>query len=114
MDEAMQKLLDDLESDFDDHDAQLYAAAIIRGFLHKEIKALKSMRELELALAEERQEHKATLALAATMREAAKALYEETADYIRINNLGPVHHNRSMQMMRDALERYYGSEASQP
>lgn len=37
------------------------------------------------------------------LRGALKILYEETAGYIRINNLGPVHHNRSMQMARDAL-----------
>ena len=34
---------------------------------------------------------------------ALRVLYEETADYIRINNLGDVHHNRSMQMARAAL-----------
>lgn len=35
--------------------------------------------------------------------DALKILYEETADYITINNLGDVHHNRSMQGARDAL-----------
>lgn len=39
----------------------------------------------------------------AAVREALRVLYEETASYITINNLGPVHHNRSMQMARDAL-----------
>ena len=39
----------------------------------------------------------------ADLREALKLLYEETADYIRINHLGDVHHNRAMQMARDAL-----------
>jgi Na+-transporting NADH:ubiquinone oxidoreductase subunit NqrC len=34
---------------------------------------------------------------------ALQCLYDETADYIRINNLGDIHHNRSMQMARDAL-----------
>ena len=34
---------------------------------------------------------------------ALRCLYDETADYITINHLGPVHHNRSMQMARDAL-----------
>lgn len=38
-------------------------------------------------------------------REALQCLYDETADYIRINNLGDVHHNRSMQMARDALKQ---------
>ena len=36
---------------------------------------------------------------------ALKLLYDETADYIRINHLGDVHHNRSMQAARDALAR---------
>jgi len=37
------------------------------------------------------------------LREALERLYEETADYIRINNLGDVHHNGSMKMARAAL-----------
>jgi len=37
------------------------------------------------------------------IREALQRLYDETVDYIRINNLGDVHHNVSMQMARDAL-----------
>ena len=37
--------------------------------------------------------------------EALRTLYEETADYIRINHLGEVHHNRSMQLARAALEK---------
>ena len=37
------------------------------------------------------------------VRAALQALYDETADYIRINHLGDVHHNRSMQLARDAL-----------
>src|SRR5262249_4748305 len=37
------------------------------------------------------------------VREALQLLYDETADYIRINHLGDVHHNRSMQLARDAL-----------
>lgn len=36
-------------------------------------------------------------------RDALKCLYDETADYIRLNNLGDIHHNRSMQMARDVL-----------
>ncbi len=35
--------------------------------------------------------------------EAAQELYRNTADYITRNNLGDVHHNRDMQMARDAL-----------
>ncbi len=38
-----------------------------------------------------------------TLEKALRLLYEETADYIRINNLGDVHHNVSMQKARDAL-----------
>jgi len=37
------------------------------------------------------------------LREALQLLYSETCDYIRVNNLGDVHHNRSMQLARDAL-----------
>jgi hypothetical protein len=35
--------------------------------------------------------------------EALHMLYTETADYIERNHLGPVHHNQSMRMARDAL-----------
>lgn len=38
------------------------------------------------------------------LRDALQLLYDETADYIRINNLGDVHHNESMQRARAALE----------
>lgn len=34
---------------------------------------------------------------------ALNLLYQETADYIRVNHLGDVHHNRSMQLARDVL-----------
>lgn len=44
------------------------------------------------------------------LRDALKTLYEETADYIRINNLGDVHHNKSMQMARDALGKTEGQK----
>lgn len=47
--------------------------------------------------------HNADLAEIGLLREALQRLYDETADYITINHLGPVHHNRSMQMARDAL-----------
>lgn len=43
--------------------------------------------------------------------EALKVLYEETADYIRRNNLGDVHHNLSMQLARNALEKTTGSQS---
>jgi hypothetical protein len=39
---------------------------------------------------------------------AAQRLYNETADYIRINNLGDVHHNQSMKDMRAALDKLAG------
>ena len=38
------------------------------------------------------------------LMEALELLYNETADYIRINNLGDVHHNVSMQKARAALQ----------
>lgn len=38
-------------------------------------------------------------------RSALRTLYAETADYIRINNLGDVHHNQSMKDARNALEQ---------
>jgi len=34
---------------------------------------------------------------------ALTILYDETADYIKINNLGDIHHNASMQNARKAL-----------
>lgn len=38
-------------------------------------------------------------------RAALRRLYDETAEYIKINNLGDIHHNGSMQEARDALHR---------
>lgn len=43
------------------------------------------------------------IAAAPHLLAALKLLYEETADYIRINNLGDVHHNKAMQRARDAI-----------
>lgn len=40
------------------------------------------------------------------LRNALKLLYDNTADYIRINNLGDVHHNQDMQMARECLEKF--------
>lgn len=37
--------------------------------------------------------------------EALKMLYEETVDYITINNLGDPHHNQSMRLAAEALRR---------
>lgn len=34
---------------------------------------------------------------------ALHTLYVENASYINLNNLGPVHHNRSMQVAREVL-----------
>lgn len=39
-----------------------------------------------------------------TLHHALQQLYDETADYIRLNHLGDVHHNQSMKDARDALE----------
>jgi hypothetical protein len=36
---------------------------------------------------------------------ALKQLYEDTADYIRINKLGDVHQNKSMRDARDAIAK---------
>jgi hypothetical protein len=38
--------------------------------------------------------------------EALSFLYLETADYITINKLGDVHHNRTMRVARDVLALY--------
>jgi hypothetical protein len=43
-----------------------------------------------------------------TLLAALRLLHDETADYITINNLGDPHHNRSMQMARDAIARAEG------
>lgn len=48
------------------------------------------------------------IAAAPEMFKALRDLYTETADYIRINKLGDAHHNRSMQMARDALAKAEG------
>ena len=39
---------------------------------------------------------------------AAKMLHDETADYVTLNKLGDPHHNRSMQLTRDALSKLNG------
>lgn len=59
--------------------------------------AAKAMPAVHLALV--RTAHKLDVT-----EEALRVLYEETADYIRINNLGDVHHNRSMKLARHALK----------
>lgn len=38
------------------------------------------------------------------LRKALQILYDETADYIRVNHLGDIHHNQSMKTARDALK----------
>jgi hypothetical protein len=35
--------------------------------------------------------------------EALRGLYNETADYIRLNNLGDTHHNATMKAAKEAL-----------
>jgi len=44
-------------------------------------------------------------ALAGELKEIPGILYSETADYIRINNLGDVHYNQSMKLSRDILAK---------
>lgn len=43
------------------------------------------------------------------LRHALFILYREQRDYIQVNHLGPVHHNKSMQDARDALDATGGS-----
>jgi len=50
--------------------------------------------------------HKAALELMG----ALKALYLENADYIKINNLGDIHHNQTMRDARAALAKAGGKE----
>ncbi len=38
-----------------------------------------------------------------SIRIALRTLYNEVADYIKINNLGDVHHNAAMKIARDVL-----------
>ena len=45
------------------------------------------------------------IAAAPELLDSLRILYEETADYIRINHLGDVHHNRSMQYARDTIAK---------
>jgi hypothetical protein len=48
------------------------------------------------------------------LREALEALYVDTADYIRLNNLGDVHQNQSMRMARDALAASQEADTQEP
>jgi len=45
------------------------------------------------------------IATAPELLDSLRILYEETADYIRLNHLGDVHHNRSMQYARDTIAK---------
>lgn len=56
--------------------------------------------ESELVL--ERNHPKSQLAVA---REALQMLYDEMADYIKINHLGDMHHNQLMKLARAALQK---------
>ena len=44
-------------------------------------------------------------AAAPELLEALTQLYKETADYIQINNLGDIHHNKSMKDARAAIAK---------
>jgi ribosome-associated translation inhibitor RaiA len=57
-----------------------------------------------------KQERDKSEAANAAMRKALQGLYDETADYIRTNHLGDVHHNKSMQDVRDALSTDAGRD----
>lgn len=51
------------------------------------------------------------IATAKTARElvlesALRGLYEDTADYIQVNHLGDIHHNKTMRDARDALGKF--------
>ena len=48
------------------------------------------------------------IAAAPELLDSLRILYEETADYIRLNHLGDVHHNRSMQYARDTIAKAEG------
>ncbi len=45
------------------------------------------------------------IAAAPELAEALEQLYQNTADYIRVNKLGDVHHNKDMQDARAALKK---------
>lgn len=47
-------------------------------------------------------------AAAPELLEALTRLYKETADYIQINNLGDMHHNKSMQDAKAAIAKAEG------
>lgn len=51
------------------------------------------------------------IAAAPELLEALKTLYLEVADYVEVNSLGDVHHNRSMQLARDAIAKAEGRAA---
>jgi hypothetical protein len=48
------------------------------------------------------------IAAAPDLYHALEMLRSEMADYIQLNHLGDVYHNRSMQMARDALKKALG------
>lgn len=43
------------------------------------------------------------MAAAPDLLEALQILYAEQVDYIKLNHLGDPHHNRSMQLAREAI-----------
>ena len=63
--------------------------------------ATVSHYQLQLALAE-RDKARADCA---ALREALRELYEDDADYIRLNHLGPVDHNHCMSQAHITLAR---------
>ncbi len=57
---------------------------------------------------EEAEANAKLIAAAPDLLDSLRILYEETADYIRLNHLGDVHHNRSMQYARDTIAKAEG------
>lgn len=71
--------------------------------------AKESAARVNLALSKvvvPKEEFQRLKAAADKMAEALNQLYTETADYILINHLGDVHHNKSMKDARKALAAY--------
>ena len=79
-----------LRSDLSQGERNISERDAIADALAKLIKSLES----RLAASRKREE---------ILRNALKILYEETADYIRINHLGDVHHNQSMKLAKESL-----------
>lgn len=113
--EELKAKLADLEADndalrevtkFKDHKTPHIMTACVRGLRVR-------LAEAELWLTDYEQlriDYDAAKEQLAEADRALVVLYEHTADYIRVNNLGDVHHNQCMEQTRAYLAKYPNKE----